>query len=301
MKKIKWLLFHEPAELFIRTAEHFSEEINKLSSTGFEIEILKLEDYNEKYNNGEACDPIAEMRAGKVQMSQLYANSLAGSGAGDFTALSLPFLFRSHDHATKVFESEVGSQLLQHLQDKVGVKGLCFTYSGGYRMLASDTPVKCIEELKGLSYRENDTALWSDLFNTLGMTPTIGEPNITQTTYPRYEAEARAHQKYIADTGHSMYLTTIMANEEFWNDLSVEDQLHFKTAAQICARAERTKSVDDAETIKTDTGVQSELGISQIFDFDDAERNKLEQALESVSKKWEKYFTTGLVDKIRKI
>jgi len=301
MKKIKWLLFHEPAELFIRTAEHFNREINRLSDTGFEIEILKLEEYNEKYNNGEACDPIAEMKAGRVHMSQLYANSLAGSGAGDFTALSLPFLFRSHDHATKVFESEVGSQLLQHLQDTVGVKGLCFTYSGGYRMLASDTPVSCMEQLKGLSYKQNDTALWSDLFNTLGMKPTIKKPNITQTTYPRYKVEAGSHQKYIADTGHSMYLTTIMTNEEFWNDLSVEDQLHFETAAHICARAERTKSVDDAEVIRTDKGVQSELGISQIFDFDDAERNKLEQALESVAKKWEKYFTTGLVDNIRKI
>ena len=300
MKKIKWLLFHEPAELFIRTAEHFNREINRLSDTGFEIEILKLEEYNEKYNNGEACDPIAEMKAGRVHMSQLYANSLAGAGAGDFTALSLPFLFRSHDHATKVFEGEVGSQLLQHLQERVGVKGLCFTYSGGYKMLASDTPVSCMEQLKGLSYRENNNSMWSDLFNTLGMKPGSLQANITQTTYPRYKADAGSHQKYIADTGHAMYLTSILANEEFWNELSIEDQLHFQTAANICARAERVKSVADAEVIKTDKDTQSELGISQIFDFDNAERNKLQQALESVSKKWEKYFTTGLVDKIRK-
>ena len=43
MKTIKWLLFHQPAELFIRTAEHFAEEINKISNTGFKLEILRLE------------------------------------------------------------------------------------------------------------------------------------------------------------------------------------------------------------------------------------------------------------------
>ena len=47
MKKqtIKWLLFHEPAELFIRTAEHFESEINRLTGDQYKIEILKLEDY----------------------------------------------------------------------------------------------------------------------------------------------------------------------------------------------------------------------------------------------------------------
>ena len=299
MKKIKWLLFHEPAELFIRTAEHFNEEINKLSATGYEIEILKLEDYNDKYNNGEACDPIEELKAGRVHMSQLHANSLAGAGAEDFMALSLPFLFRSHDHATKVFESEVGTQLLDHLQERVGVKGLSFTYSGGYKMLASDTPVSCMEQLKGLSYRKNDNAMWANLFNSLGMKQAENEPNVTQTTYPRYKVEAGAHQKYIADTGHSMYLTTIMTNAEFWNELSVQEQMHFMEAAKICSRAERIKSVDDAEVIRTDKDVQSELGISQVFDFDDAERSKLQEALDGVAKKWEKYFTTGLVDKIK--
>ena len=301
MKTIKWLLFHQPAELFIRTAEHFAEEINKISKTGFKLEILRLEDYIEKYNDGKGCDPIAELKAGKVQMSQLYSGSLAGAGASDFLALSLPYLFKSHDHATKVFEGEVGKNLLTHLDNNVQVKGLCFTYSGGYKMLASDTPVQCMEELKGLTYTKNENALWADLFSTLGMTPTTDQPNITQTTYPRYECEAGKHQRYVADTGHSMYLTTIIANEAFWNDLSIEDQMAFREAAKICARTERKRAVADAEEIKTDTAKQSQLGIDKVINFDDAERSKLEQALEQVANKWEKYFSAGLVDSIRKV
>ena len=103
MKKqtIKWLLFHEPAELFIRTAEHFGKEINRLTGDQYAIEILKLEDYNNKYNNGKPCDPLAELRENRVQMSQLYANTLAATDATDFFALALPFLFRDHDHVPR--------------------------------------------------------------------------------------------------------------------------------------------------------------------------------------------------------
>ena len=32
MQKIKWVLFHTPEELFIRTAKHFEAEVNKLSN-----------------------------------------------------------------------------------------------------------------------------------------------------------------------------------------------------------------------------------------------------------------------------
>ena len=48
-QKIKWLLFHEPAELFIRTAEDFQRHLDELTNNKFQIEILTLEDYQDKY------------------------------------------------------------------------------------------------------------------------------------------------------------------------------------------------------------------------------------------------------------
>ena len=121
---IKWLLFHEPAELFIRTAKEFNEEVNKLTGDKYNIEILKLEDYNDKYNNGKPCDPLAELKSGRVHMSQMYTGTLAYSSVTDFYALSLPFLFTSHDHATRVFEGEIGKDLMTHLHNRLKLKVL---------------------------------------------------------------------------------------------------------------------------------------------------------------------------------
>ena len=301
MKKhsIKWLLFHEPAELFIRTAEHFQQEINRLSNDQYEIEILKLEDYNHKYNNGQPCDPLAELRSGRVHMSQLYSNSLAQTDATDFFALGLPFLFRDHDHCAKVLEGEIGEELMAHLHDRLKVKGLSFTYSGGYKCMAMDQRITSVDQLASMTVNHRQSPVFTEMFRALGM-GTAADANVTQTTLPRYHVEATKSQKHVLDTQHSMYLTTILMNDDMWNALTVSEQINFREAAKICARAERAKSVADAEAIKTDAGEQVARGIETIGDLAPAEQARLREKLTAVTDKFAKFFGNDLVDRIRK-
>ena len=132
-QKIKWLLFHEPADLFIRTAEDFQKHLDTLTNNKYEIEILTLTDYQNKYLDGLICDPFLELKEGRVQCSQLFSDILGDYDATDFYALSMPYLFKDHDHASRVFEGEIGKSLFEHLYEKTQVRGLSFTYSGGYR------------------------------------------------------------------------------------------------------------------------------------------------------------------------
>jgi TRAP-type C4-dicarboxylate transport system substrate-binding protein len=296
---IKWLLFHEPAELFIRTAEHFQQEINRLSENRFEIEILKLEDYNDKYNGGAHCDPLAELKAGRVQMSQLYTNALATTDASDFFALGLPFLFRDHDHCARVLEGEIGDELMAHLHDRLSLRGLSFTYSGGYKCLAADRSITAVDQLKDLTAMHKPGPVFTEMFKALGM-ESQEDASVTQTTLPRYHVETTPSQKYVIDTEHSMYLTTILMNDNTWEGLSLEDQMHFREAAKICARAERAKSVADAEHIKTNADAQAERGIHSVTKLPPAEQDKLRARLESVTDKFAKFFGNDLVDRIRK-
>ena len=113
--KIKWLLFHEPVELFIRTAEDFQKHLDKLTNDKYEIEILTLSDYQDKYLDGVVCDPFTELKEGRVQVSQIYSDIIGGFDATDFYALSMPYLFKSHEHAARVFEGDIGKQLFAHL------------------------------------------------------------------------------------------------------------------------------------------------------------------------------------------
>ena len=194
-KKITWLLFHEPAELFIRTAEHFEQEVNARTGDAYEFEILELGDYEAKYYDGKRCDPLAELRSGRVQMSQIYINTLAHANVNNFLALTLPYLFRDHAHATRVFEGELGAELLDHVQESIGIKGLSFTYSGGFKCMAVNRPVHSVDDFSGLTHDAKISSVRADMFAALGSTPVDGgESDYRDTTLPRYGADASEDQ-----------------------------------------------------------------------------------------------------------
>ena len=60
----------------------------------------------------------------------------------------MPFLFENHEHATRVLEGEVGEFLLDKITAKGNVRGMAFTYSGGFRNVLSSVKV---DSLKGLT------------------------------------------------------------------------------------------------------------------------------------------------------
>lgn len=299
-KKITWLLFHEPAELFIRTAEHFEQELNAQLGDAYEFEILELADYEAKYCDGKPCDPLEELRSGRVQMSQLYIESLAQANVTNFLALSLPYLFRDHAHATRVFEGEIGTELLAHVQDTIGIKGLSFTYSGGYKCMAVNQPVTTVEDFSRLTYKAKTNSVGVDMFNALGATPVdADDADFRDTTLPRYGADARKDQTHAVKTEHAMYLTTILANKEMIEEMSDLHREAFRQAAKTAAHAERIKSVQDAEEIATTPALQRSLNISQLIEFDSTQHAKLREKLEPVREKWRAYFPNALVDRIQ--
>ena len=309
-QKIKWLLFHEPAELFIRTAKDFQKHLDKLTNNKYEIEILTLNEYQDRYCDGLICDPFTELKEGRVQASQLFSDILGDFEATDFYALSMPYLFKDHDHASRVFEGEIGKELFEHLYQKTKVRGLSYTYSGGYRCTASDTPIRSIKDFADKTYARWINPIHADMIDMVGSKKVycmfddddnIGETlNITQTTYPRYHADAYKSQKYVADTKHSMYLTAILLNDDFWNSLTTEDQGHMKTAGLYASRTERIKSVADAEEIKTSKNKQKELGIEEVIEWSDEEIEKLSKLWSPLYKKYNNFFGKDILNRIKK-
>src|SRR5210317_274395 len=122
-QNIKWLLYHEPVELFIRTAKDFQRHLDELTNSKYDIEILTVSDYQDKYLDGMICDPFTELKEGRVQVSQIYTDEVGQFDATDFYALSMPYLFKSHDHAARVFEGDIGKQLFDRLYERTGVRG----------------------------------------------------------------------------------------------------------------------------------------------------------------------------------
>ena len=115
---IRWVLAHEPLDIFLRAAEKFAQQVSLASNGELEVEILGLKEYAAKYNNGVAVtypELVEYLNTGKLEISQMYTHCL-GLYAKDMKALDLPFLFNDDDHAARVLDGRIGQNILRGLQ-----------------------------------------------------------------------------------------------------------------------------------------------------------------------------------------
>jgi len=310
-KHVKWVLAHEPIELFIRAAKVFASEVEKRAPEQLEIEVMTMSEYSEKYNNGAVVtkhELVDLLDQGLIEMSQTYTITL-GKINKDFYALDLPFLFESHDHASRVFEGEVGKQLLDSLQESKKVKGLAFTYSGGFRIIPGNEPVARIEDLRGLKVRTSFSPVAIETFKTLGadvvpmeleeLSDNLGKANVAvgESTYPRVYALGHDKvSKVINHTEHSLFLTSILIGTDFWNSLSPELQSIVSESAKVAAQYERSISIEDVLA----TQERAEKDGIQVLKMSKEEQGRFAAETKVVYDKFQDYFTAGLVDKIKK-
>lgn len=304
MKKLKWLIAHEPKHLFERTAEAFAKEVARLTGGEIVIEPISADEFQETnpdFNEKSGGSVFDALEKGMVQMSQTQVNQF-GRYDPNYYVFDMPFLFRDHDHATKVFEGPIGQVMNERLAAKSHMRGLAFTYSGGFRVIGSNDPISSAEELVGKRVRVNSNPVNSDFMSSVGADPRRvftygydeiknGELDAAETTYIRFLG------KHILKTHHNMFLTTIVISNELWNSLDAEEQKVFQAAAQVAARLERQWSVEDAENFEKNC-VQNGVTITDVSEED---RAKLMEIGQSVHEKWNDYFMPGLLDEIKKV
>lgn len=317
-RKIRWLIAHEPVELFLRTARAFAGKLAELTDNKFEVEIYTPSEYRAKFNlafdsKAPQLDPMLGMENGELEMSQLHITELAQWHSPDFFALELPFLFRDHDHAARVLEGEIGKGMLQGLASRSPATGLAFTYSGGFRCVASDAEITNLNDLKGIKFATSTNPVTIDTVEAIGAVPesfTIRDfiekfvaegytADALETTIPRYLAQfQKTTKKYLTNTKHSLFLTSIIISNKFLATLDEETRAKFDEACHYAARLERKWSVEDAENFAAKAD-HNEIGVSyrELTAEETAELVKLTQP---VVDKYKDFFTPNLVDGIIK-
>ena len=311
--KIRWVIAHEPLNLFLRAAEDFERRVNEQQNEHkIEVEIMTLSEYSQRYNDGVVVtkhDLLDLMESGKIEMSQMYTTWLAEKYEQDFLVFDLPFLFKDHDHATRVLEGDIGETLLAKLTDKSNVRGLSFTYSGGFRQMISNKRVSTLEELAGTPVRSNRNPVAQATISALGMKPVVAEVEDLrqvvvdgaaeggETNYPRvYPLRQNEVTKTVIDTGHSLFLTSMIIGDRFWDSLSPAVQDVIKQAAVLAGREERAETIRDGD--RAEQRLIEEEG-ANIVKWTQEQREAAKIALSSVYDQFSDTFTPGLVDSVR--
>ena len=310
--KIRWVIAHEPVDLFLEVADRFAKEVNEKTAGKFDIEVLSLTDYSNKYNAGKKItkgDLMDLINSGAIEMSHIYTTWLADYNK-DLHALDLPFLFADHAHADRVLEGAIGEELLAGVSKQSNIKAMSFTYSGGYRVVPANFKADSVEAWQGKKVRTSRSPVAVDTFKLLGAVPfegielermnaaaDAGVIEAGESTYVRvFPLDQHKSFSTVNDTAHSLFLTSIIANQDFMSGFDAETQEIFATAAFNAARHERRKSVASIPAILAECEAQ---GV-EVIKMSAEEEAKFKAVTGQVYEMYADYFTAGLVQKIQK-
>ena len=309
-QKVRWLIAHEPVHLFLRTAKAFASDVLEKTKGQIDIEIYTLSEYAEKFGKDRHVNPLTHMENGDLEMSQLHISQLWKYNAPAFMALELPFLFRDHDHASRVLEGQIGKTMLETLKEKSPARGLAFTYSGGYRVMLSKNEIKNLSDFKNLKFYTGTNPIGIDTIEAIGGSADANsadnwwatvfsgsdEHDAVDTTLPRVAAAVdQTEKRYLTDTRHSMFLTTIIVSEKWWNNLPDELKLVLSQSATDAARLERNWSIEDSKNIINNS---QEHGL-YYKELSSSDMEKFRTATKHLYKKYNSIFMPGLIDNIQ--
>lgn len=306
---IKWVLAHEPIDIFVRAAEKFTEVLELTAPGQFDVEVLTLSQYSSKYHSSPISkhDLLNHMDAGKIEMSQMYTYVLSKYNP-DLDALDLPFLFRDHDHAAQVFEGSIGQELLAGYSRASNIQGMAFTYSGGFMNMPVNRAITSLSDLAGANIRVSNSPVAQATWAALGANPIVmdvekitqgireGAIDAGESSWPRiYACQQNEVAESILEPNHRLLLTNIIINKHFLETLSDDQQTLLKKAAVEAGRYERSVAVAEVEPTKSRC---REDGIP-VIKLSETDQQHFKKISEQVYAEFEETFTPGLVDSIR--
>uniref|UniRef100_UPI003217E581 TRAP transporter substrate-binding protein n=1 Tax=uncultured Draconibacterium sp. TaxID=1573823 RepID=UPI003217E581 len=209
-----------------------------------------------------------------LQIGSLAITKVSAAVMESFTpkykALGLPYVFRSKEHSFKVFDGEIGRELLLGTEE-FWIRGLCF-YDAGFRSFYTiNKPIETPDDLNGLKLRvmKSQTAMemvralggsptpisWGELYTALQSGVVDGAENNEPSLYTSHHYEVCKH--YSLDE-HTCVPDVLIISTTVWNNLSEQEQKWLQEAANESVPVQRkywAESVEESLRVVQEAGV----------------------------------------------
>lgn len=222
----------------------FKEVVERESNGALKIEIFPAEQL------GKGADMIIGAQVGSLDIT-VTGNPFFGAVAPEQSALDIPFLFRSPEHAYRVIDGPIGRELMAKF-DARGLKGLAYWEIGFRNITNSVRPVRTPADLKGMKLRTTPNPMHVEAFKMWGANPTpmaISEVYLalsTKTvdgqenpTVHIAKLKFQEVQKHMSVTRHAFTAAPMVMNLAKFNALSPAHQALLLKAAKEGSMAER--------------------------------------------------------------
>jgi TRAP-type transport system periplasmic protein len=252
---------------------------------------------------------LVAIARGNLDMSITSAQELAKL-IPEWSIFTAGYLMRDPEHQRKVFEGDIGKEMYQLVEDKLGVKLLSVMYFGTRQLnLRGDKVINTPDDLAGINLRMPGTDAWQFLGKALGANPTPmaftevytglqtgaidGQDNPMPTDKDKKFYEVTDQ---IVLTGHLVDMNFLAFSKSVWDGLTADQQATVMKAAQDASAAITASIVaNEAELVAFFEGEGLKVYAPDV----DAFRTRAQQMyLESdFSKDW----PDGLLDRINAV
>jgi tripartite ATP-independent transporter DctP family solute receptor len=221
----------------VEAVKFFGQLVKERTNGRYDVEVFHSAQL------GQEADTIEQVRSGVIDLNRVSMapwNSLV-----PLTMIpSLPYLFRSTEHARAAMAGPIGDEIAAGFEQH-GVVVLAF-YDGGARSFYnSKKPVNTLADLAGQKYRVIQSDVFVDMVNALGASATpmpygevyssieTGVIDGAENNFPSYES-AKHYEvaKHYSLDEHTIVPEVFVISKMAWDRLTPEDQEIFKTAAR---------------------------------------------------------------------
>ncbi|MDR3412188.1 MAG: TRAP transporter substrate-binding protein DctP [Formivibrio sp.] len=220
----------------VRAVRAMADTLNQRSNGRITLKVISGGAF------GSEKETLEQVKSGALDM--IRANcALLNKDCPSSVIPTLPFMFSSIDHMHRALDGAPGKNILESCT-AAGYIGLAF-YDCGSRSIYANTPIRSLDDLRGLKMRVQQSDLWVAIANAMGakVTPLpldqvisgartglidVAETNILLfDSYKHYEAF-----KYYCYTEHAMVPDMLLFSKQRWDALSAEDQVLIADAAR---------------------------------------------------------------------
>jgi tripartite ATP-independent transporter DctP family solute receptor len=196
------------------------------------------------------------LQIGSLAMTKVSA-AVMENFAPNIQIFSLPYIFRSREHAYEVLDGPIGKGLLEQ-SEKYWLRGLTY-FDAGQRSFYTKKPVRKPEDLEGMKIRvqESVTAInlvrslggaptpisWGELYTALQQGVVDGAENNPPSFYLSRHYEVC---KYYTLNEHTSVPDILVISTVAWNNLN-EQEKQWLTAAAAAATDYQRKLWQEAE------------------------------------------------------
>ena len=221
----------------VEAVKYFGQLVEERTDGRYKVEVYHSAQL------GQEADTIEQVRTGVIDLNRVSLGPWNGL-IPETTVPSLPYVFRSVEHARKVMTGPIGDEILAAFEPH-GVIGLAF-YDGGARSFYnSQKPVNSAEDLKGMKFRVMQSDIFVDMVAALGASATpmpygevyssieTGVIDGAENNFPSYDTAKHAEvAKHYSLDEHLIVPEVFVMSKVSWDKLTPEDQAIFKQAAK---------------------------------------------------------------------